>query len=69
MGVVRKSTFDNKFSEGIYKERHYHKTWFDVVCHTRKCELRLWLKANLDSHTVKHQESKYKKLLKRKKKF
>jgi hypothetical protein len=31
-----------------------------------KRELKLWLKANLDSHIVKHQENKLKKLLKRK---
>jgi hypothetical protein len=32
-----------------------------------KRELRLWLKANLDLHAAKHQESKLKKLLKKKK--
>jgi hypothetical protein len=31
-----------------------------------KCELKLWLKANPDSHVAKHQESKLKSLLKRK---
>jgi hypothetical protein len=32
-----------------------------------KHDLRLWLKANPDSHTANHQESKFKNLLKRKK--
>jgi hypothetical protein len=31
--------------------------------------LKLWLKANLDSHATKHQESKLENLLKRKKKI
>jgi len=34
-----------------------------------KCELRLWLKTNPDSHAIKHQEIKLKILLKKKKKI
>jgi hypothetical protein len=34
-----------------------------------KRELKLWLKANPDLHTAKHQESKLKNLLKRKRIF
>jgi hypothetical protein len=64
-----KSTFGNKPSGGSYRERHYHKPWFDADCYITKRELKLWLKANPDSHAAKHQESKLKKLLKRKKKF
>jgi hypothetical protein len=37
----------------------------DTDSRTAKRELRLWLKANPDSHAVKHQESKLKKLLKK----
>jgi hypothetical protein len=49
------------------QKRHCHKPWFDVDYHTLKRELRFWVKANLELHDVKHQESKLKKLLKRKK--
>jgi len=66
VGVVVESTFGNKPSRRSYRKRHWHKPWFDVVCRTTKHELRLWLKANLDSHAVKHWESKILNLLKRK---
>jgi hypothetical protein len=66
MGVATKSTFANKPSGGSYRKRHCHKPWFDVDYRIAKRELRLWLKANLHSHTAKHQESKLKNLLKRK---
>jgi hypothetical protein len=69
VGATTKSTFGNKPSGGSCKERHYHKPWFDVDCRTTKCELRLWLKANPNSHIVKHQENKLKILLKRKRIF
>ncbi len=69
MGAVAKSTFSNKSSGGSYRKRHCHKPWFDVDCRTAKRELRLWIKANLDSHAAKHQKSKLKNLLKRKKLF
>jgi hypothetical protein len=65
VGAITKSIFGNKPSGGSYTKRHCHKPWFDVDCGTMKRELRLWLKANLDSHTVKHQESQLKNLLKR----
>jgi hypothetical protein len=54
MGVAAKSTFGNKPSRGSCKKRHYHKPWFDVVYHIVKRELKLWLKANPDSHAAKH---------------
>jgi hypothetical protein len=66
MGVATKFAFGNKPSGGSCRERHYHKPWFDIDCHTTKHELKLWLEANLDSHAAKHQESKFKNLLKRK---
>jgi hypothetical protein len=69
MGVDAKSTFGNKLSGGSYRERHYHKPWFDADCHIAKRELRLWLKTNPNLHAAKHQESKLKKLLKRKRIF
>jgi hypothetical protein len=68
-GVATKSTFGNKLLGESYKERHCHKPWFDDDCYTTKCELKLWLKANLDSHVAKHQESKLKNLLKKKRIF
>ncbi len=40
VGVTTKSTFGSKLSRGSYKERHYHKPWFDADCRTTKCELR-----------------------------
>ncbi len=46
--------------------RYCYKPWFDTDCLTTKRELRLQLKANHDSHLVKHQENKLKNLLKRK---
>ncbi len=64
VGATTKSTFGNKLSGGSYRKRHFHKPWFDIDCHTTKRELRLWLKANLDSHTAKHKKSKQKNLLK-----
>jgi hypothetical protein len=58
VGVAEESTFGNKPLGGSCKKRHCHKPWFDIDCYIAKCELRLWLKANLDSHAAKHQESK-----------
>ncbi len=46
VGVTTKSTFGNKPLRGSYRERHYHKPWFDTDYHIVKHELRLWLKAN-----------------------
>ncbi len=69
VGVATKSTFGSKPSKGSCRERHYHKPWFDTNCYIAKCELRFWLKANLDSHVTKHQESKLKNLIKRKRTF
>jgi phage terminase large subunit-like protein len=69
MGVVAKSTYGNKLSGRSHKERHCRKPWFDVDSRTAKCELKLWLKANPNSHVVKHLASKLKKLLKKKKKI
>ncbi len=69
MGVAAKSNFGNKPLRGSCRERHCHKPWFDVDRRTTKRELKLWLKANFDSHMVKHQESKLKNLLKRKRFF
>jgi hypothetical protein len=66
VGVVVESTFGKKPSRRSCRERHHYKPWFDADCRTVKRELKLWLKANLDSLTAKHQESKLKKLLKRK---
>ncbi len=67
VGGATKSTFGRKPPGGSYRERHHHKPWFDIDCRTMKCELKFRLKANLDSHTAKHQESKLKNLIKRKK--
>ncbi len=58
MGDAIKSTFGNKPLRTKCRKRHCHKPWFDVDCCMVKHELRLWLKANLDSHVVKHKESK-----------
>ncbi len=69
MGATTKFTFGNKPSGVSYKKRQCHKPWFDVDCHTTKRELKLWMKANLDSHVAEHQKSKLKKLLKRKRIF
>jgi hypothetical protein len=66
VGVTTKFTFGNKPSRGNYRERHYHKPWFDADYRTTKRELKLSLKTNFDSHAVKHQESKLKILLKKK---
>jgi hypothetical protein len=66
VGVATESTFGNKLLRGRCRKKHCHKPWFDVDCHTTKCELRFWLKANPDPHVVKHQENKLKDLLKRK---
>jgi len=69
VGATIKFTFGNKPSGGNYKKRHCNKPWFDVNCRTAKRELRLWMKVNPDSHTIKHQKSKLKNLLKAKKLF
>ncbi len=68
VGAATKSIFGNKPSGRSCKESHSHKPWFNVNCHTMKCEL-FWLKTNLDSHVVKHQESKLKNLSKKKRFF
>jgi len=67
VGAIAESTFGNKPSGRNYKERHYHKPWFDADYHTWKRELMLWLKTNPDSHATKHQENKLKILLLKKK--
>jgi hypothetical protein len=54
VGVATKSTFGNKSLGGSCRKRHYHKPWFDIDCRRAKRELKLWLKANPDSHVVKH---------------
>jgi hypothetical protein len=36
------------------RDRHYHKPWLDTDCRITKRELKLWLKANSDSHAAKH---------------
>ncbi len=69
VGVATKFTLGNKLSGGSYKRRHYHKPWFDIDYRIAKHELKLWLKANFDSHATKHQENKLKNLLKRKRIF
>ncbi len=69
VGVATKSTFGKKSSRGSCRKRHCHKPWFDVDCRTAKCELKFWMKANLDSHAAKHQKSKLKNLLKKKRLF
>jgi len=69
VGVVTKSTFGNNTSGGSCKKRHCHKPWFDTYYRIAKHELKLWLKANPNLHVVKHRESKFKSLLKRKKNF
>jgi hypothetical protein len=69
VGAVAKSTFNNKPLGGSCRKKHCHKPWFDINCRIAKRELRLWLKANLDSHTAKHQENKLKNLFKRKRFF
>ncbi len=66
MGAIVISTFGSKPSGESCRKRHCHKPWFDVDYRITKRELRLWLKAKLDLHTSKHQESKFKNLLKRK---
>jgi hypothetical protein len=54
VGAAAEFTFGNKPSGGSYRKRHCHKPWFDANYRTAKHELRLWLKANLNSHTSKH---------------
>jgi hypothetical protein len=66
VGVATESTFGSKFSGGCCRMQHRHKPWFDVDCCIAKRELRLWLKANHDSHATKPKESKFKILLKMK---
>jgi len=63
VGAIAKSTFSNKSSGRSCRKRHCHKPWFNVDCHITKRELRLWVKANLDSHAAKHQKNKLKSLL------
>jgi hypothetical protein len=58
VGVAAKSTFGNKPSGRSCGKRHCHKPWFDANYRIAKCELKLWLKANFDSHVVKCQENK-----------
>jgi len=58
VGVATKSIFGSKLSGKSYKEKYCHKPRFDADYCTTKCELRLWLKANPDSHATKHQENK-----------
>jgi hypothetical protein len=65
-GCCSKFYFGIKPLGGSCKKRHCHKPWFDVDCRTTKRELKLWMKANFDSHIAKHQKSKLKNLLKRK---
>jgi hypothetical protein len=67
VGAAVKSTFGSKPSGGSCREKQCHKPWFDADCCIVKCELKLWLKANPDSHIAKHQENKLKNLFKRKK--
>jgi hypothetical protein len=69
VGAAAKSTFGNKSSRGSCKKRHCHKQRVDIDCRTTKRELKLWMKANPDSHAAKHQKSKLKNLLKRKRLF
>jgi hypothetical protein len=69
VGVATESTFGSTPLGESYRKKHCHKTWIDVDCYTMKHELRLWLKANPDSHVAKHQESKLKNLSKRKRIF
>jgi len=69
VSVAAKFTFDNKLSRRSYRVRHCHKPWFDANYRTTKRELKLWLKANPNLHATKHKESKFKKLLKRKRIF
>jgi hypothetical protein len=66
VGAVVESTFGNKPLGVSCRERHCHKPWFDADYRMANCELRLWLKANFNLHTIKHQENKLKNLLKRK---
>jgi hypothetical protein len=62
VGVAIEATFGSKLLGGCYKMHHYHKPWFDADCRIAKRELRLWLKANHNSHVAKHQQSNFKKL-------
>jgi hypothetical protein len=66
VGVAAKSTFGNKPLGGSCRKRNCHKPWFDIDYRIAKRELRLWMKANLNSHVAKHQKSKFKNLLKKK---
>jgi hypothetical protein len=67
VGVATKFTFGNKPLGGSYRERHYHKPWFDVDYCTSKRELRLWLKSNPDLHAIKHRKVNFKNIKKEKK--
>jgi hypothetical protein len=66
VGAATKSIFSNKPSRKSSRKRHCHKPWFDANYCMAKRELRFWLKTNPDLHVAKQQESKLKKLLKRK---
>ncbi len=69
MGVTSKSTFGSKLLRGSCRKRHCHKPRFYDGCRITKRELRFWLKANPYLHAAKHQESKLKNLLKKKRIF
>jgi hypothetical protein len=64
--AATESIFGNKPLGESYRERHRNKPWFDADCRIAKRELKLWLKANPNSHATKHQKNKLKSLLKRK---
>jgi hypothetical protein len=53
-GAVAEFTFGNKFLGGRCKMWHCYKPWFDADCCIAKQVLKLWLKANHDSHAAKH---------------
>jgi hypothetical protein len=69
MGVTAKSTFGNKPSRGSCRKIHCHKPRFDVDCHTSKRELKLWMKANLDSDVATHLEKQTQKFITKEKIF
>jgi hypothetical protein len=66
VGATTNSIFSNKLSGKSCRESHRHKPWFDADYRIAKRELKLWLKANPNPHTTKHQKNKLKSLLKRK---
>jgi hypothetical protein len=67
VGVIEESIFGNKHLGESCRNRHCHKPWFNANYRIAKRELKLWLKANPNSHATKHQKNKLKILLKRKK--